>query len=31
MEGDLIEGALTENIIAAAIEVHEYWGPGLCK
>ncbi len=25
----LIEEALTEQIIGAAIEVHKYWGPGL--
>lgn len=29
MEGKLVEGELTEEIIAAAIEVHKYWGPGL--
>jgi GxxExxY protein len=25
------EGALTEKIIGAAIEVHKYWGPGLIE
>ena len=29
MKGKLIEEELTSDIIAAAIEVHKYWGPGL--
>jgi GxxExxY protein len=28
---DMMESKLTENIIGAAIEVHDYWGPGLVE
>jgi len=32
MEADMdAERALTEKIIGAAIEVHDYWGPGLIE
>jgi len=29
--GKMIEEALTEKIIGAAMEVHNYWGPGLIE